>query len=117
VVSAVVVRCVRDRGRRPKFPVFDHIRGAWPPLLPMHTKGAQGAAEPQKKRSSKNKKDKAAEKGKDREVFQDALPLGEESRKRDRGQYEGHDITPWSWAPLADATISSQPAVFPKDSK
>jgi hypothetical protein len=84
----------------------------------MHTKGAQGAAETQKKRSSKNKKEKAAEKGKDREVLQDALPVGEEeSRKRDRGQYEGHDVTPWSWAPLADAAVSSQPAVFTKDSK
>lgn len=83
----------------------------------MHKKGAQDTAETQKKRSSKNKKERAAEKGKDREVLQDALRVGEESRKRDRRQYEGHDATPWHWAPLADAAVSSQPAVFTKDSK
>jgi hypothetical protein len=84
----------------------------------MHKKGAQDAAETQKKRSSKNKKEKAAEKGKDREVLQDASRVGEEeSRKRDRGKYEGHGVTPWHWAPLADAAVSSQPAVFTKDSK
>ena len=82
----------------------------------MHTKGVQGAAETQKKPSSKNKKEKAAEKGKDREVLQDALPV-EGSRKRDRGQYEGHNATPWPWAPVADAAVSSHPAVFTKDSK
>jgi len=83
----------------------------------MHPKGAQGAGETQKKRSQKNKKDKATEKGKDREVLQNALRVGEESRKRDRGQYEGHHVTPWHWAPLADAAVSSQPTVFTKDSK
>ncbi len=84
----------------------------------MHQKGVQDAAETQKKRSLKNKKEKAAEKSKDREFLQDTLRVGEEgSRKRDRGQYEGHDVTPWHWAPLADAAVSSQPAVFTKDSK
>ena len=86
----------------------------------MHKKGVQDAAETQKKRSSKNKKEKAAEKekGQDREVLQDALRVSdEESRKRDRGQHEGHDVTPWHWTPLADAAVSSQPAVFTKDSK
>lgn len=84
----------------------------------MHTKGAKGAAEAQKKHSSKNKREKAAEKGKDRELLQDALRVGEEkSRKRDRGRYEGNDVTPWPWERLMDAAVSSQPAVFTKDSK
>lgn len=84
----------------------------------MHKKGVQDAAETKKKRSLKFKKEKAAEKGKDREFLQDALRVGEEEpRKRDRGQYEGHDVTSWHWAPLADAVVSSQPAVFTKDSK
>lgn len=81
----------------------------------MLTKRAQGAAEAQKKRSSKKK---AAEKGKDRETLQVALRVGkEESRKRDRGEYEGHEVSPWSWAPLVDAAVSTQPAIFTKDSK
>lgn len=84
----------------------------------MHKKGVQDAANTQTKRFLNNKKEKAAKKGKDREVFQDVLrDGGEESRKRDRGQYERHDVTPWHWAPLADAAVSSQPAVFTKDSK
>ena len=84
----------------------------------MHTNGAQGATEAQKKRSSKNKKEKIAEKAKDRELLQDALHVGEEkSRKRDRGQYEAHDVPPWPWARLTDTAVSSQPAVFTKDSK
>ena len=84
----------------------------------MHTKGVQGATEAQKRRSSKNKKENAAQQGKDRELLQNTFRVGEEkSRKRDRGQYEGHDITPWPWARLTDAAVSSQPAVFTKDSK
>jgi hypothetical protein len=84
----------------------------------MLTKGAQSAAETQKKRSPKNKKEKAAGKGKDREVLQSALRVGEgESRKRDRGQNEKQGATPWLWTSLADAAVSSQPAVFTKDSK